>query len=209
MWRITKRAVDVVGAALGLVVLVPVLAVVAAAIRVRMGAPVFFRQMRPGLHERPFTLIKFRTMLDAMERTGQPLPDAERLTGLGRFLRKTSLDELPEFWNVLRGDMSMVGPRPLLPEYLARYNTHQRQRHEVKPGITGWAQVHGRNALSWEQKFELDVWYVDHRGLWLDVKILWMTVLQVLRCEGINRAGHATMPEFMGTEPATTETPRG
>jgi lipopolysaccharide/colanic/teichoic acid biosynthesis glycosyltransferase len=144
-------------------------------------------------------MLKFRSMTDAVNSTGQLLPDSERLSPLGCFLRTTSLDELPELWNVLKGDMSLVGPRPLLPQYLSRYTPEQRRRHEVRPGITGWAQVNGRNALTWEQKFELDVWYVDHRSFWLDLKILAMTVIQVLRREGISREGHATMPEFMGS----------
>jgi sugar transferase EpsL len=148
-------------------------------------------------------LLKFRTMTDACDASGAFLPDAERLTIVGRFLRATSLDELPQLWNVVRGEMSLVGPRPLLPEYLLRYNAHQLRRHDVKPGITGWAQVNGRNALTWNEKFNFDVWYVDHRDFWLDVKILWRTVLNVTRREGINQEGHATMPEFMGDASAT------
>jgi sugar transferase EpsL len=193
-----KRAMDVLGAGLGLVLLGPLLLVIAAAVRVCMGPPVLFRQVRPGLHGQPFTMYKFRTMRAACEAQGRLLPDAQRLTRLGRFLRKTSLDELPELWNVLKGDMSLVGPRPLLMEYLPRYNAEQARRHEVKPGITGWAQVNGRNALTWEAKFTLDVWYVDHRNLWLDARILAMTLATVLRREGISQAGHATMEEFTG-----------
>jgi lipopolysaccharide/colanic/teichoic acid biosynthesis glycosyltransferase len=164
---------------------------------------VLFRQSRPGFREQPFTICKFRTMHDLKDSQGRLLPDGQRLSRLGTFLRRTSLDELPQLWNVLKGDMSLVGPRPLLPEYVARYNTHQRRRHEVKPGITGWAQVNGRNALTWEQKFDLDVWYVDHWSLWLDIKILWLTLLKVWQRDGISQDGHATMPEFMGTRNTT------
>jgi lipopolysaccharide/colanic/teichoic acid biosynthesis glycosyltransferase len=164
-----------------------------------LGRPVLFKQGRIGYRAKFFILCKFRTMREIHDRFGRSLPDEARLSSYGRFLRVTSLDEFPTFWNVLRGDMSLVGPRPLLPEYLPRYSAFQRRRHEVKPGITGWAQVNGRNGLAWEQKFELDVWYVDHQSLWLDVKILWLTVLQVLRREGISQEGHATMPEFMGS----------
>jgi sugar transferase EpsL len=158
-----------------------------------------FGQQRIGQYDRLFTIYKFRTMTDLRDSSGRLLPDERRLTALGRFLRSTSLDELPQLWNVLKGDMSLVGPRPLLPEYLPRYTAFQRRRHEVRPGITGWVQVNGRNSLTWEQKFELDVWYVDHWSLWLDAKVLWMTVSQVLRREGVSQAGHATMPEFMGS----------
>jgi len=194
-----KRAFDVAAAAVGLVVLSPVLAGVALAVRLRLGAPVLFRQERPGLHGRPFTMLKFRTMTDARDAAGRLLPDAERLTPLGRLLRSTSLDELPELWNVLRGDMSLVGPRPLLVRYLDRYTPEQARRHEVRPGLTGWAQVNGRNALTWEEKFALDVWYVDHASLALDLKILLLTLRRVLAREGISAAGEATMPEFTGT----------
>lgn len=165
----------------------------------KLGSPVFFRQKRPGLGNRIFELLKFRTMLDARDATGRLLPDARRLTRLGRWLRSTSLDELPELINVLRGEMSLVGPRPLLIEYLPRYSPAQARRHEVRPGLTGWAQVHGRNAISWEQKFQLDVWYVDHQSLWLDLRILALTVQKVLLREGINAVGEATMPEFFGS----------
>ena len=194
-----KRAFDVAAAAVGLVVLSPVLAGVALAVRLRLGAPVLFRQERPGLHGRPFIMLKFRTMTDARDAAGRLLPDAERLTPLGRLLRSTSLDELPELWNVLRGDMSLVGPRPLLVRYLDRYTPEQARRHEVRPGLTGWAQVNGRNALTWEEKFALDVWYVDHASLALDLKILLLTLRRVLAREGISAAGEATMPEFTGT----------
>jgi glycosyltransferase involved in cell wall biosynthesis len=182
-----------------LLVLAPLLGAIAAAICIAMGSNPIFAQSRIGVKGRTFTFYKFRTMSDVRDKTGKLLPDRQRITALGRWLRGTSLDELPQLWNVLKGDMGLVGPRPLLPEYLHRYSALQRRRHEVKPGITGWAQVNGRNGLTWEQKFESDVWYVDHWSLWLDVKILWMTALQVLRPEGIGHAGHATMPEFLGS----------
>ncbi|MFC4296728.1 sugar transferase [Castellaniella hirudinis] len=194
-----KRMLDVLGAGLGLFILSPVLLVLGWMIRRRLGSPVLFHQVRPGLQGRSFRMIKFRTMRDAMGPDGQPLPDAERMTPFGRLLRSTSLDELPELWNVLKGDMSLVGPRPLLMEYLPLYSPEQARRHEVRPGITGWAQVNGRNAISWEAKFALDVWYVDHRTCWLDVKILWMTVMRVLRRDGISASGEATMARFTGT----------
>lgn len=194
-----KRALDVGVAGTALILLSPILAGVALAVRMQMGGPVLFRQPRPGLHGRPFIMCKFRTMLDTTDAQGRPLRDSERLTSLGRFLRSSSLDELPELFNVLRGDMSLVGPRPLLMEYLDRYTPEQARRHEVRPGITGWAQVNGRNAISWEEKFKLDVWYVDNRSFWLDLKILWLTVLKVFRREGISAAGEATMPVFTGT----------
>jgi lipopolysaccharide/colanic/teichoic acid biosynthesis glycosyltransferase len=205
-----KRAGDITGAALALLVLCPILIAVALAVRALLGRPILFRQMRPGYREEPFLIHKFRTMRKAVDPQGYPLPDGERLHPFGNFLRRASLDELPELWNVLRGDMSLVGPRPLLLEYLPRYNDSQRRRHEVKPGITGWAQVNGRNALTWEEKFDLDVWYVDHQTFWLDVKILWLTVLKVLRREGISHAGHATMPEFaaFSEPPLPTQTKR-
>lgn len=188
-----KRLVDVFGAAVLLIATAPVMAVLAVAVRFRLGRPVLFRQTRPGKDAVPFTLCKFRTMRDA------PEADDERLTPFGRRLRATSLDELPELWNVLRGDMSLVGPRPLLTAYLDRYSPEQARRHEVRPGITGWAQVHGRNALDWHERFELDVWYVDHRTLRLDMRIVVRTVGAVLTRRGINAAGHASMPEFKGS----------
>jgi lipopolysaccharide/colanic/teichoic acid biosynthesis glycosyltransferase len=201
-----KRACDVVLAAVALAILaVPMLAI-AAAVRVCLGKPVLFTQLRPGRHGTPFWLIKFRTMRAAVDDEGRPLPDEERLTRLGQWLRAASLDELPELWNVLRGDMSLVGPRPLLMEYLPLYTPEQARRHQVRPGITGWAQVNGRNALSWEQKFELDVWYVDHASLRLDLEIIALTLWKTLRCDGINQAGHATMPDFMGS--ATGQQPQ-
>ena len=182
--------------------LAPLLGLVWLLVRITMGPPALFRQARAGLSGREFALWKFRTMSLARQSGGRPLSDDERLTRLGRFLRRTSIDELPQLWNILKGEMSLVGPRPLLLEYLPRYSDFQRRRLEVKPGITGWAQIHGRNALSWERKFELDVWYVDHHSFWLDLKILTITVWQVLRGCGINQPGHATMPEFLGEAPS-------
>lgn len=193
-----KRLLDILGAGLGLIMLSPVLAVVAFLIWRQMGAPVLFRQTRPGLYGKPFEMVKFRTMRDAVDAQGHPLPDSERLTRLGRFLRASSLDELPELWNVLKGEMSLVGPRPLLMEYLPLYSPEQARRHEVRPGVTGWAQVNGRNAISWDQKFALDVWYVDNQSLWLDLKIIGLTLRKVFKREGISAAGEATMPKFTG-----------
>lgn len=193
-----KRVLDITVSSLLLVLLSPLLAGIALAIRWRLGSPVFFRQIRPGRNAHPFRMIKFRTMTDARNAFGQLLPDTDRLPPFGRFLRSTSLDELPELWNVLRGDMSLVGPRPLLMEYLPLYSLEQARRHEVRPGVTGWAQVNGRNALGWEEKFALDVWYVDHRSLLLDIKIIWMTVMKVIKRDGINAAGEVTMPKFTG-----------
>ena len=192
---------DVAVAGTALLLLSPLLAAVALAIRLRLGAPVVFRQTRPGLHARPFELVKFRTMTDARGPDGALLPDAQRLPPFGAMLRRASLDELPQLWNVLRGDMSLVGPRPLLMQYLSRYTPGQARRHEVRPGITGWSQVNGRNALSWERKFELDVWYVDHRSPALDLKILWMTAAAVLRGRGVSQPGHATAEVFAGSPP--------
>jgi len=190
---------DVIATFSGIMFLWPLLLVLVLVIRVKLGSPVLFFQQRPGLCGRPFWLLKFRTMVDAHDANGSLLPDSERLTRFGRFLRKTSLDELPELWNVLKGDMSLVGPRPLLMQYLNRYTPEQARRHEVKPGMTGWAQVNGRNALSWEEKFNLDVWYVDHQSFWLDMKIIGMTVWKVLKREGISQTGQATAEEFMGS----------
>jgi lipopolysaccharide/colanic/teichoic acid biosynthesis glycosyltransferase len=169
-------------------------------VRRKLGSPALFRQVRPGLHGRPFMMVKFRTMTDERGADGELLPDAQRLTAFGRFLRASSLDELPELWNVLRGEMSLVGPRPLLMEYLPLYSPEQARRHEVRPGITGWAQVNGRNAVSWDERFKLDVWYVDHRSLWLDLRILWLTVRKVLVREGISAQGEATMSRFTGNK---------
>lgn len=194
-----KRALDVVGASAALLAAAPLMVGAAVAIRVSMGRPVLFSQPRPGRSGRTFTMYKFRTMREATDAAGRPLPDAARLTRLGAWLRATSVDELPALLNVLRGDMSLVGPRPLLVRYLDRYTPEQARRHEVKPGITGWAQIHGRNALTWESKFAHDVWYVDHRSMWLDLRILARTVLAVVRRDGITHGGDATMPEFFGS----------
>jgi sugar transferase EpsL len=191
-----KRAIDVVGSVTLLIVLAPVMAVIALLVALRLGRPVLFRHERPGHHGEPFTLCKFRTMTDAWGADGRPLPDAQRLTPLGRRLRATSLDELPELWNVLRGDMSLVGPRPLLTDYLPVYTARQARRHEVRPGITGWAQLNGRNDLPWSEKLELDVWYVEHRSLWVDVRILLRTLAVPFRRSGISREGHATAPRL-------------
>jgi len=198
--RFGKRLIDVGMTVIALALAWPVLLGLSMLVRITHGPPILFRQTRPGLHGRPFQLIKFRTMRSAFDAQGRPLPDAERLTRLGRWLRATSLDELPELWNVLRGDMSLVGPRPLLMEYLPLYSAEQARRHEVRPGITGWAQVNGRNSLSWEEKFELDVWYVEHQSLWLDIKIMAFTIRKVLLREGISAQGEDTMPRFTGSQ---------
>jgi lipopolysaccharide/colanic/teichoic acid biosynthesis glycosyltransferase len=202
-----KRLFDVAVAAPALVLLSPLILATALAVRWKMGSPVLFRQKRPGLGGKPFELVKFRTMLNANDRNGRPLADAERLTRFGRVLRATSLDELPQLWNVLKGDMSLVGPRPLLMEYLPRYSPEQARRHDVRPGLTGWTQVNGRNALGWDAKFALDVWYVDNRSFLLDLKILFKTAAALLRPRGISASGHATMPEFLGKlgDPAEEE----
>lgn len=197
---ITKRAFDIVVSASGLLLLLPVLLFIAWQVRRKMGSPVLFRQVRPGVHGKPFEMVKFRTMRDAVDAQGNLLPDAERLTSFGNFLRASSLDELPELWNVLKGEMSLVGPRPLLMEYLPLYSQEQARRHEARPGVTGWAQVNGRNALSWDEKFKLDVWYVDHQSFWLDLKILFLTVKKVLVKEGISAEGEATMSKFTGSK---------
>lgn len=195
-----KRLFDVTVAAVLLVVLAPLLLLLAVLVALLLGRPVFFVQQRPGRHGRPFKLIKFRTMVDARDASGNLLPDAQRLTRFGRWLRATSLDEVPELWNVLKGDMSLVGPRPLLIEYLPLYSPVQARRHEVRPGITGWAQVNGRNDISWEEKFALDVWYVDNQSLLLDLKILLLTMLRVVQRKGISQRGHATAEKFMGSD---------
>lgn len=200
-----KRMFDVVVATLALAVLAVPVCVIGVLVMASLGRPVLFRQTRPGLHGKPFRMLKFRTMRDQRDETGKLLPDADRLTAFGRFLRSTSLDELPELWNVIVGDMSLVGPRPLLMEYLPLYSARQARRHEVRPGITGWAQVNGRNAISWEDKFRLDVWYVDNQSLSLDLKILWLTLLRVLARDGINADGEATMPRFNGGAEGTPE----
>mgnify|MGYP001567068454 CR=1 FL=1 len=193
-----KRAFDLIVVVPTLIVLAPLMIVLFALIAILLGSPVFFLQERPGWHGTPFHILKFRTMTDTRNADGILLPDAARLTSLGRFLRSTSLDELPELFNILKGDMSIVGPRPLLMQYLTRYTREQARRHEVKPGITGWAQVNGRNTIGWEKKFQLDVWYVDNQSLWLDIKIIFMTLLQVIKREGINQPCQATMEEFKG-----------
>ena len=195
-----KRAFDIAASASALVVLSPVLAITAYKVKKELGSPVLFRQTRPGLHGKPFEMIKFRTMKDATDKEGNALPDSERLTEFGKKLRASSLDELPELWNVLKGDMSLVGPRPLLMEYLPLYNAEQAKRHNVRPGVTGYAQVNGRNSLSWEDKFKLDTWYVEHQSLWLDMKILLKTVKKVIIKDGISAEGEATMTKFTGTK---------
>lgn len=194
-----KRLFDLAVASLGLMLLAVPLLFLMLLVRTKLGRPVFFHQVRPGLHGKPFKMVKLRTMTDARGPDGALLPDAERLTRFGQFLRSTSLDELPELWNVLKGDMSLVGPRPLLMEYLPLYTPEQARRHEVRPGVTGWAQVNGRNAISWEEKFALDVWYVEHQSFWLDMKILGMTVMRVLKREGVSATGEVTVSKFKGT----------
>jgi lipopolysaccharide/colanic/teichoic acid biosynthesis glycosyltransferase len=200
-----KRLLDIVVAAAALIMLSPVFLILALVVRLRLGAPVLFRQRRPGVGGQPFELIKFRSMTDARNARGELLPDEQRLPATGRLLRSSSLDELPELWNVLRGDMSLVGPRPLLMEYLPLYSPRQARRHEVRPGLTGWAQVNGRNSLSWEDKFELDVWYVDNQSLWLDCRIIVLTVWQVLARRGISAEGESTMPRFRGSQQSGSE----
>jgi lipopolysaccharide/colanic/teichoic acid biosynthesis glycosyltransferase len=195
-----KRAFDLLAAAVALVIFGVPMLLIAWQIRRKLGSPVLFRQVRPGLRGQPFKMVKFRTMRDAVDSNGYPLPDADRITPLGNFLRSASLDELPELWNVLKGDMSLVGPRPLLMEYLPLYSPEQARRHEVRPGVTGWAQINGRNALGWEEKFKLDVWYVDHQSFCLDLKILLLTIKKVFVREGISAAGEATMPRFTGSK---------
>src|SRR5690554_3067625 len=193
-----KRTFDIFASFFGLLILSPVIAVVAWQISRKLGSPVLFRQIRPGKDGKPFEMVKFRTMLDAYDEQGEPLPNEQRFTKFGNFLRSTSLDELPELWNVLKGDMSLVGPRPLLVEYLPLYNEEQARRHEVRPGITGWAQVNGRNAISWQQKFEYDVWYVKNLSFFLDLKILFLTIKKVVLREGISQEGEATIEIFKG-----------
>ncbi|AMO56414.1 sugar transferase [Endozoicomonas montiporae] len=195
-----KRLLDIVISLVAILLLSPLFVVVSLNVRKKLGSPIFFRQVRAGCEGKSFEMIKFRTMNDAKNEKGELLSDNERLTPFGSFLRRSSLDELPELWNVLKGDMSLVGPRPLLMDYLPRYSKKQYRRHEVKPGITGWAQVNGRNAISWEEKFNLDVWYVDNRNSWLDVKILFLTIKKVLFREDINHGGEATMHEFLGSK---------
>lgn len=195
-----KRLFDIFASAIGLILLSPVILIVAFLIRRKLGSPVLFRQLRPGIHGKPFDMIKFRTMRDAIDDQGSPLPDAERMTPFGSFLRSSSLDELPELWNVFKGDMSLVGPRPLLMQYLPLYSEEQYRRHEVKPGVTGWAQVNGRNSLEWDEKFKLDIWYVDNRSFILDLKILLATVKKVLIRDGISQENNVTMEAFKGSQ---------
>jgi lipopolysaccharide/colanic/teichoic acid biosynthesis glycosyltransferase len=194
-----KRVFDAMAALLALCLLSPVLVLVAWLIRRKLGSPVLFQQIRPGRYGQPFKMVKFRTMRDAIDADGNPLPDSERMTSFGSMLRSSSLDELPELWNVVKGEMSLVGPRPLLMEYLPLYSREQARRHEVRPGVTGWAQINGRNAISWEDKFNLDVWYLDNQSLWLDLKILLLTVKKVFVREGISGAGEVTMTKFAGS----------
>lgn len=196
----TKRLMDILGSTIGLAIFSPILILLYFMIRRDMGTPVVFRQVRPGKNGQPFRMLKFRSMRDASSPDGKPLPDAERITVLGSKLRSSSIDELPGLWNVLKGDMSLVGPRPLLVEYMPLYSAHQARRHEVRPGITGWAQVNGRNSLSWEEKFELDVWYVDNRSIRLDLKIIWITIRKVIKRDGISADGEVTMPRFTGSQ---------
>ena len=200
MSKFFKRLFDIIASASGLIFLSPVFLILIYLIRKNLGEPVFFTQERPGKDGKPFKMIKFRSMRDAADKDGNPLPDSERLTPFGKKLRATSLDELPELWNVLKGDMSLVGPRPLLMSYLPLYNEFQNRRHEMKPGVTGWAQVNGRNALSWDEKFAHDIWYIDHYSFWLDMKILFLTVKKVFIKEGISAEGEATMPYFTGND---------
>ncbi|MEZ9859225.1 sugar transferase [Vibrio splendidus] len=194
-----KRIFDFIVSLTALIVFLPIIALVAWKIRKNLGSPVLFRQTRPGLNGKSFKMVKFRSMKDAVDQQGNPLPDDERMTAFGDKLRSSSLDELPGLWNVLKGDMSLVGPRPLLVQYLPLYNKEQARRHDVRPGITGWAQINGRNAISWEEKFALDVWYVDNRSLWLDIKVLFLTVKKVFVKEGISADGHVTIEPFMGS----------
>jgi len=194
-----KHIFDLIAAFLGLLLLLPIMTLAALMVRSKLGAPILFKQPRPGLNGRVFYMLKFRSMTNECDTDGNLLSDEVRLTKFGKFLRSTSLDELPSLWNVLKGDMSLVGPRPLLMEYLPLYSTQQARRHEVKPGITGWAQINGRNAISWDEKFDLDVWYVDNQSVWLDVKILWLTVKKVIARDGISQNNHVTMDKFRGS----------
>ena len=200
MSKFFKRLFDIIASASGLIILSPVFLILAYLIRKNLSAPVFFTQERPGKDGKPFKMIKFRSMRDAVDKDGNPLPDSERLTPFGKKLRAASLDELPELWNVLKGDMSLVGPRPLLMSYLPLYNDFQFRRHEMRPGVTGWAQVNGRNAISWDEKFAYDIWYIDHFSLWFDMKILFLTIKKVFIKEGISAEGEATMPYFTGND---------
>lgn len=195
-----KRTVDLILGITAVILLSPILLITAVLVSQKLGSPIFFTQVRPGKDGKPFKMVKFRTMRDAIDAQGNPLPDTERLTPFGRRLRSTSIDELPELWNVIKGEMSLVGPRPLLMEYLPLYSTEQAKRHDLKPGMTGWAQINGRNAISWEDKFKLDTWYVQHQSLWLDIKIMALTVKKVLVRDGISAEGEATMTKFMGQQ---------
>ena len=199
MGRIAKRLLDLIGSFFGLILLSPFLALLGIVVYFKLGRPVLYKQERPGLDGRPFILYKFRSMSEESDQEGRPLPDEKRLSSFGKFLRRWSLDEFPELWNVFLGEMSLVGPRPLLMEYLPRYTPEQRRRHDMKPGLTGWAQINGRNAITWDDRFRLDVWYVDHWSFWLDIKILMRTFFQFLKREGITAEGHATMPKFFGS----------
>ena len=205
-----KRLLDIIISLMLLIIFSPVLIAISLLIKVNLGSPVLFSQIRPGLYGRPFRIIKFRTMRDSTDEEGEPLDDSVRLSSFGRSLRASSLDELPELWNVIKGEMSLIGPRPLLMEYIPLYTETQMRRHDVKPGITGWAQVNGRNAIEWEEKFKLDIWYVDNQSIWLDIKILLLTIIRVFRREGISQDGLATMTKFMGASPAypSSEKPR-
>ena len=207
MYRYIKRVIDLSITIPLFFILSPLIGVIGLLVRLKLGQPIIFRQERPGLQGRPMTLFKFRTMTDAMDMDGNLLSDAERLTSFGRFLRASSLDELPELINILRGEMSLVGPRPLIPEYLSRYSDENFRRHQVLPGLTGWAQINGRNAISWDEKFALDTWYVDHQSLWLDLKIMFLTFWKIFKRDDINQPGHATMPVFMGKEASASEPP--
>ena len=200
MYRYTKRLFDIAAAGTSLLLIAPFFLIVALFVRIKLGSPVFYWQTRPGLHGEPFEILKFRSMLEVFDAEGSPLPIEQRLTPFGHLLRSFSLDELPELWNILKGDMSIVGPRPLLMDYLPLYDVRQARRHEVRPGLTGWSQVNGRNALTWEEKFELDVWYVDHASFWLDLKIILITSLKVLKREGIAHTGSVAMPRFRGSD---------
>ena len=195
-----KRLLDIIISLSALVLLAPLYVVISCKVKKNLGSPILFKQTRPGLHAQPFDMIKFRTMKDATDTSGNLLPDSMRMTAFGKMLRSSSLDELPELWNVLKGDMSLVGPRPLLMEYVPLYNKEQTRRHEMRPGITGWAQINGRNAISWEEKFQLDVWYVDNHSIWLDLKILLLTLKKVFIKEGISADGEVTMTKFTGTD---------
>lgn len=205
MYKYVKRFFDIVSSLLAIIVLSPLLLIVSILVRIKLGSPVLFKQERPGKNEKIFTLMKFRTMTDERDENGELLPDEVRLTKFGKFLRSTSIDELPELFNILKGDMSVIGPRPLLVQYLPRYNVHQHRRHEVRPGLSGWAQVNGRNAISWQEKFNLDVEYVDNYSLFMDIKILFMTVINVFKRDGISSETSATMEEFMGNDDKVEE----